>query len=347
LDLGDRYSYYCVLDAEGEVLEEGRLASTPKAVEQYFSSREPARVSLEVGTHSPWISRLVERCGHEVFVANASKLRLISTSDSKSDQADAETLARIARLDPVLLAPIHHRGVACQVDLARVRSRDMLVRARTSLIQHVRGMVKALGGRIPHRSAQCFHKQAEETIPEELLPAVRPVLEALATLTDRIKHLDKEIVQVGQERYPETALLQQVGGVGPLTSLSFVLTVEDPHRFKSSRAVGSYFGLRPRQRDSGSLQPQLRITKAGDSHVRRLLVNCAHYILGPFGPDTDLRRWGLALAERGGKNAKKRAVVAVARKLAVLLHRLWITGEVYEPLRNSNRKEAMRPAKAC
>src|ERR1035437_9476712 len=137
-----------------------------------------------------------------------------------------------------------------------------------------------------------------------------------------------------QTRYPQTALLTQVSGVWTLTAMAFVLTIEDPQRFARSRDVGCYLGLRPKQQDSGERSPQLRITKAGDSYLRKMLVSCAHYIIGPFGPDTDLRRWGLKLCERGGKNAKKRAVVAVARKLAVLLHRLWVTGEVYEPLRS-------------
>jgi transposase len=134
--------------------------------------------------------------------------------------------------------------------------------------------------------------------------------------------------------------LTQVSGVGTLTAMAFVLTIEEPHRFRRSRDVGCYLGLRPKQQDSGERSPQLRITKAGDSYLRKILVSSAHYIIGPFGPDTDLRRWGLKLCERGGKNAKKRAVVAVARKLAVLLHRLWVTGEVYEPLRNAQAKLA-------
>ena len=130
-------------------------------------------------------------------------------------------------------------------------------------------------------------------------------------------------------------LLRQVPGVGALTALTYVLTLEDPARFADPRAVGSYLGLRPRQADSGDLSPQLHVTKAGDEMLRRLLVGAAHYILGPFGPDTDLRRWGLGLAARGGKRGKRLAVVAVARKLSVLLLRLWATGEAYEPLRNA------------
>jgi len=152
-------------------------------------------------------------------------------------------------------------------------------------------------------------------------------------LSERIDEYDQVLEHVAEKRYPQTALLTQISGVGTLSAITFVLTIEDPHRFARSRDVGSYLGLRPKQQDSGDRSPQLRITKAGDQYLRKMLVSCAHYIIGPFGPDTDLRRWGLKLCERGGKNAKKRAVVAVARKLAVLLHRLWVTGEVYQPLR--------------
>jgi transposase len=173
-----------------------------------------------------------------------------------------------------------------------------------------------------------------------LFAGLEPLLETVDHLTRTIRRMDREIERLGQERYPETQLLRQVTGVGPITALYYVLTLEDPNRFAKSRSVGAYLGLCPKQRDSGTQQPQLRITKAGDVLLRRLLVNAAQYILGPFGPDTDLRRAGLRMAERGGKAAKKRAVVAVARRRAVLLHRLWVTGEEYESLRQATNEEA-------
>ncbi len=248
---------------------------------------------------------------------------------------DAEYLARVGRLDPALLAPLTHRGAATQVDLALLRSRTVLVRARTRLISHARGTTKSLGSRLPACSSDAFARKAGPCVPEELAPALSPVLTIIQNLSEEIRALDEKIEDMARERYPETALLSQVPGVGTLTATVYVLTVEDPGRFPRSRAVGSYLGLRPRQADSGTLSPQLRITKAGDEHVRWLLVGAAHFILGPFGPDSDLRRWGLNLAAQGGKRHKKRAVVAVARKLSVLLLRLWVTGEVYEPLRNA------------
>jgi transposase len=342
VDLGDRKSHVCVLDAAGEVVEESRIATTPKALRSRFEGLASTRVALEVGGHSPWVSELLGEVGHEVIVANARKLRMIFQSDSKNDRFDAEQLARVARLDPKLLYPIEHRNRSARADLAVMRSRDALVTTRTRLVNHIHGVLKSFGYRAKKYAASSFHSQVAGEIPEELKPALQPLLDTLAVLRERILDLDREMQRLSSKVYPETALLNQVGGVGPITSLRYVLTIEDPRRIERSRNVGAYLGLRPRQRQSGQHDPELRITKAGDCHLRGLLVQCAHQILGPFGKDSDLRRWGLELACRGGATAKKKAVIAVARKLAVLLHRLWLSGEVYEPLRNANRREAKR-----
>jgi transposase len=334
LDVGDRYTNVAVVDEAGELIEESRIRTTPAAVRRRFEAEAPARVALEAGTHSPWMSRLLERAGHDVLVANARRLRFIYDSDNKRDPTDAEALARVARLDPKLLKPIRHRSETAQQHLAVVRARDVVVGVRTALINHARGAVKAVGSRLPRCSAHSFVSKVARHVPPQLVPALAPVLESIGELTARIRAYDREIEQLCAEHYPETERLRQVAGVGPLTALAYVLVLEDPTRFPRSRAVGPYLGLRPKLADSGQARPQLRISKGGDELLRKLLVQSAHYVVGPFGPDTDLRRWGLRLAARGGKNAKKRAVIAVARKLAVLLHRLWISGAEYEPLRH-------------
>jgi transposase len=174
--------------------------------------------------------------------------------------------------------------------------------------------------------------------------ALGPILEQIGALTQRIRDYDRQLETISKERYPETELLRQVEGVGPLTALTLVLTLEDPYRFEKSRSVGAYLGLVPARDQSGDRDPQRRISKEGDELLRRLLVSGAHYILGPFGSDSDLRRHGQKIATRGAKNSKKRAVVAVARKLAVLLHSLWISAEVYEPLRNTQRSSGGQAA---
>jgi transposase len=348
LDLGDKYSYLCLIDQEsGEVMEKGRLRTAPEALRRRFASERPMRIAIEAGTHSPWASRVLEECGHEVLVANARKLRLIYANKRKTDEVDAENLARLARLDPKLLYPLKHRDEDSQAHLALIRSRAALVGTRTQLVNHVRGTVKSFGARLPKCPAcpaRSFHRRAPRHIPEALWPALGPILEQIGSLTERIRDYDRKLETISEERYPETELLRQVEGVGPLTALTFVLTLEDPHRFEKSRSVGAYLGLVPARDQSGDRDSQKRISKEGDEMLRKLLVSCAHYVLGPFGSDSDLRRHGEKIASRGGKNSKKRAVVAVARKLSVLLHSLWTSGEVYDPLRNAHRRERREEA---
>lgn len=335
MDLGDKTSRYCVLGDNGELLSEGSVATTKKGMAQKFSGMRRCRIALEVGTHSPWLSRLLTRLGFEVIVANARQVQLISASSRKNDRLDARLLARLARVDPQLLRPIRHRSEQAQADLTTIRIRAALVEARTSLVNSARGLVKALGERLPACDTDSMGVEKMEALPAEMRDRLRPLIEQVESLTGQIQKLDGTIEQIARTQYPETELLRQVSGVGTLIALTFVLTVEDRERFQKSRDVGCYVGLRPKQSESGESQPQLRITKEGDLYLRKLLVQGAHCILSRRGPDTDLKRWGLKLASRGGKNAKKRAVVAVARKLAILLHRLWVNGEVYEPLRNS------------
>jgi transposase len=339
LDMGDKSHSVCVVNEEGHVLSRTTVANTAVAIRKYFGKMEACRVVMEAGTHSGWVSRILEAQGHEVLVGNPRKLRVIWDSDEKNDERDAEMLARIGRFDPQLLYPIHHRGPAAQADLAVIKARDMLVRVRSTLIAHARGTVKSMGGRISACSAESFPRRLLEEMPAELVPALEPVMKSIEELSSRIRHYDKRLETLCTKKYPETKGLRAIGGVGPVTALAFVLTIEDHSRFEKSRAVGPYFGLAPKRDQSGATDKQLRITKAGDAYVRRLLVGCSQYILGPFGPDCDLKRFGLKLAARGGKNAKRRAVVAVTRKLAVLMHHLWKSGAVYDPFYHHNHKQ--------
>lgn len=339
MDLGDRVSRICGVKAAGMVEREGSVATTWEAMAAYFGELPACRVVIEVGTHSAWVCGLLESLGHEVIVANTARVYGKGRRGKRNDPLDAEYLARQGRADPALLHPIRHRGLAAQEHLGLIRARDQLVQVRTKLVNHVRGAVKPVGGRIPRCSAEAFARRSWEHVPEALRAGLRPILETIEAVTERIRSYEREIERVIRQAYPEARQLQQVAGVGSLTSLTYTLPVEDPSRFPRSRDVGAYFGLVPKLDESSDSTPQLRITKAGDELGRRLLISAAHYILGPFGPDSDLRRHGERIAERGGKNAKKRAVVAVARKLAVLLHRLWVTGATYDPL-YSTRKAA-------
>jgi transposase len=295
---------------------------------------------MEAGTHSMWISRLLEGMGHDVWVGNPRKLRAIWDSTDKSDARDARVLGLMYRLEPRLLHRIYHRGEGAQCDLALIKSRCILVESRTKLINHVRGVVKGLGSRLSSCSAAAFSKRAREQVPAELSDALSPVIEQIEQLSLAIQGIDRRVDALSAQRYPETQRLAQVPGVGNLTALAYVLTIEDPKRFSKSRQLGPFLGLTPRRDQSGEVDKQLPITKAGNVYLRQLLVSCAHHILGPFGKASDLRAFGQRIAAQGGKNAKKRAVVAVARKLAVLLHRLWTDGSEYTALRQSLGKAA-------
>src|SRR6201982_184589 len=337
LDLGDRSSNYCVLDATGDILLEDKVPTTPEEMKQTFGRMVRSRIAMETETHSPWVSRLLTGLGHEVIVAHAQQVRLIVKSRRKDDRLDARTLARLARIDPELLSPVQHRSAEAQLHLTEIRARAGLVSARTALVNAARGLVKSYGERLRKCGTQQFRQEITSGLSTGLREALEPLVREVESLNERIKEYERRIERMAKETYPEVELLKQVKGVGDLIALAYVLTIEDPHRFRKSRDAGCFVELQPGRRDSGESAPQMHISKEGDEYLRKLLVQGAHYILGPFGEDSDLRRWGKKLAERGGKNAKKRAVVAVARKLAVLLHRLWVSGEAYEPLRNSQK----------
>jgi len=347
VDLGDRWSQYCILGLAGETLAEGQLRTTQEDVREFFQALTVARVVIEVGTHSAWVQDVITEWGHEVLVANPRLMESSKRRKRKSDRIDANKLARLGRVDPQSLYPIRHRSREVRQDLVVLRARDALVSVRTELINTARGLVKSMGTRLPQCSSPSFAEKVKDAIPIEVREALLPLVELVERVNDCISKYDQKIEELGREKYGHTTMLRQVKGVGPITSLAYVLTLEDPQRFASSREVGPYLGLVPKQEDSGDSQPQLGISKTGDRMLRRLLVGSSQYMLGAFGPDTDLRRYGLRLCERGGKNAKKRAVVAVARKLAVLLHHLWVTGDVYEPLHHTGAETKTAQATAA
>ena len=332
LDLGDRRHHACVLDAKGEVLAEEAIVNTREVLTVFCARYPGATVVMETGTHSPWVSRLVAALGHPVIVANARKLRAISQSQTKSDREDAQMLARLGRADPKLLCPIRHRSEVTQRALVRLKVRDALVRNRVNLVNSVRFLLKSLGVLVSSSiKAQAFTRKVRAQLAAEDSALVAPLLTALDAINIEIKQLDAELETVAREQYPVTERLRQIPGVGPLTALCFVLTLESPDHFAQARAAGPYLGLVPERDQSGQTDKQLGITKAGHVQMRCLLVNCAHYILGPFGPPCALRTAGERITARGGKSAKKRAVIAVARKLAVTLLALWKTGADYQP----------------
>ena len=301
IDLGDKHCDVCVLNGEGEFEESFRLRMQGSDLQKHFVGIPRSRVAVEAGGQSRWVAELLEGCGHQVYVSNTRKVAYITQSDDKDDPGDAYKLAELVHFKPRLLHPIQHRSRQAQADLSWIRAREALVESRTQLVNTIRGLSKAFGEQLARCSVESFTAKLASLVPEAIRGAVAPLLETIDDLNERIRYYE---------------------------------------RFPKSRMVGCFLGMRPRKQESGQSQPQLGITKAGDGFLRKTLVNCAHHILGPKGKDSDLRRFGLRICARGGKNAKKRAVIAVARKLAVLLHRLWVTGEVYEPLRNSQAEVA-------
>lgn len=333
LDIGDRTIAVCAVSpADGRVMERATVATERAAIERFLAGRRRLRVVMETGTHAPWIARLLEAAGHEAVVADARRVKLITESGRKTDRRDAELLARLGRSDLGLLAPVRVRSEQTQRERALLRLRDAAVRARSSAITAVRGVVKSSGQRLPACDADGFATKTRDHVPSALRGELETMLELIAQLTRTIRQYDGQVETVLRERHAQTReRMDQVTGVGPLTALAVITAIEDPRRFQDGRQMAAYLGLVPRVHQSGASDPRLGISKAGDAYARRLLVSAAHYIL-ERGPDTDLRRWGLALEARWGPRTRKRAAVAVARKLAVLLWRLWTSGERYVPL---------------
>jgi len=328
IDLGDKVSRYCVVDQDGEVVEEGSFRNQASSIDKHFGG-EPRRIALEAGAQSAWISRELKRQGHEVIVANPRELKWITSSDTKNDPVDARKLALLARADVRLLRPVEHRTAEQQAELSVIRARDAILRARTLLVNAARGIAKGFGVRLPKSITPTFGQRAIEALPEFLRAALGGLLDKIDALSEEIIGYDQQINQLAGH-HPELERLESIPGVGRLTAMTFVLTLGRAERFAHSREVAGFLGLRPKQRQSGTRDPQLGITKSGDGYMRKLLVQCAHHVLGHWGKDSALRRWGLAKAQ-GGKKATLRAIVAVARKLSVLLHRLWASGEFYKP----------------
>lgn len=336
LDLGSRVTQVAVLSPEGERIEERKIATTKLGLEQLVDEYPGARIVMEASTATRWIDRVARERGHEVIVANPRKIPVITASVRKCDRNDARLLAELGQMRPDLLSPVQLRGDEYQRIRARLFAREQLVRTRTRLCSFVRSQARALGESLPGSSTRYFARKIEPLLPTTLAADLKPILLTIQSISERIDEMDADLALLAEEQYPQTRLLVQVHGVGTLIALAFIATIGDPGRFRKSRAVGPYLGLVPRLDQSGASNPALPITKHGDRYMRSLLVSAATRILGPFGPDSDLKRFGTRILEKGGPRSRATARIAVARKLATLLHRLLVTGEIYEPLRHSS-----------
>jgi transposase len=328
IDLHQKHSEICGVTGRGKVVERQRIATTEAGFRRVFGQRARCRVVIESGCQTTWAVRVVEKLGHEVVVVNPRRIRLIAESTLKSDRIDAEILARLGRLEEALLRPVYQRSEGAQELRTRLKVRTSLVKARTALINSVRGSLRSQGYRMSSCVAAKFAGRfVELRLPKSVQQMLEPLVETIAELSLRIERLEADLVAESQSD-ELLARLQEVAGVGPLVSLAFIGWVDRPERFQRSRDVGACLGLRPRVRDSGDRQRRGSITREGDAEMRRLLVQAAHAALNSR-KDSALKRWAEQLGQRIGKS---KAVVALARKLAVLLHRLWVTGQSYRPL---------------
>ena len=329
IDLHVKSSQVCVVNEAGQTTERAQIPTTEKSLARWFGGRGPMRICIEASGLSPWVARVLAEFGHEVIVANAQRVRLIAESTLKNDRVDAETLARLVRMDPKLLRPIVHRSEETQRLRGMLRVRRILVTNRTACMNTARGLLRSFGYRLPGGKAERLARGLTTgTVPEELCALAAPLIATALELDERIGILDGEVVEAGRS-FPEVERLQQVPGIGPLVALAYVLCIEDPSRFRTSRDVASFLGLRPKMRESAERSRFGSITRAGDAEMRRLLVQAAHGCLRSR-QDCDLKRWAEQLAGRVGK---KKTVVALARKLAVLLHHLWVSEQAYQPRR--------------
>ncbi len=339
LDLGDRHSHLCLLGLDGNIIERHRIRTNVKAFKKFFDAWGPMRVVFEAGTHSLWVFRLLQRLGHQPLMADTHHLALITQSMSKSDRRDAATLGELGLRLPQMMRAVTPCSLETQQHRTVLRARDGAVQARTKLSSQGRGLVKSFGVRWPACDTAACAKKAAAAMPSDLKDTLGPLLLVIQHRSDEIRRYDKKIEQLGDEKYPHTLRMRSIRGVGPITALAFVLNLDNAvEKLESRRAAGPRRGLRPKQRGSGKRQPELSITKSGDALLRKLLLQCAQYVLGHHGAESRLRSWGWRLAARGGKAAKRKAVVAVARKLAILLHVLWKRDVDFDPLYETKRQ---------
>jgi transposase len=343
IDIGDKKNFVCILNNKGEILFRKEILNNKEQMEEYFESIEKASIVFEVGSHSPWISRLLVAIGHDVFICNPRRLATVSQNLKKSDEEDCLILAQLLLTGKHLLKQVRHANEDKMRDFLLIKSRRALIKCRTILINTARGIVKSFGERIsPNLSADAFHKYAGDTLKKETLEKIKDLIEVIGKTTEQILKYEKNIDAIIKKKYPTAQLLQSINGVGPLTSLAFVLTIDDPKKFAKSRSVGAFLGLVPRRDQSGNNDKQLPITKAGSKLLRSLLINCANYILSSKGEDNQIKRFGLKIKGDGtSKSRNNKAKVAVARKLSVIMHQLWVSNKPFGSILGKKKDETL------
>jgi transposase len=319
IDLHDEYSQICVMNDSREVLAEAKVPTTRAALSDFFSQRASARVVFEAGPHSLWVSELLTELTHEPMVCHPRRVRLIAESRNKNDRVDAELLARLSLSDLELIKPIQQRSRDTLGERSIVRTRAALVQTQKQLRTMLRGLVKPFGVRLPRAKKKALLEAADTELPPMVRKSVDALLATLATVGEQIRELDKEVERLA-DQHAAAARLQTIPGVGPLVAITFIYAIEDPARF-AAKDVGPYTGLTPSNRSSAGkkLSPKDR-ARPGDPYLRSLLVQSAWTLLNSRS-QSDLAQWGRGLLDRIGS---KKAPIAVARKLATLMHHVWL-----------------------
>jgi len=345
MDMGDKNHKAVALGGDGRESRREEVANTREAMAAFLGGFPGATLAIETGTHCRWVCALASGMGLKVLVANARKVALITRNSRKSDWNDAAMLADIAYAKPSLLRPVSLRGAADQRLMRLAKGRDALVRCRTAIVNQVRGFCKAEGVRLRACSPEAFPSLRGD-IPEEAADVSAHLLATIKFLNGKIKRYDRILEKaLGRLRGEDADIVTQIPGVGTVTAAVFLAAIGDAGSFGGdARAAGPFLGLVPKSGQSGDKDPQLRISKEGNSLARRTLVNSASHIMGPFGKDSDLRRHGMRIAARGGKNAKKRARVAVARRLAVTMLAMLRDRSDYRPIAEGSPPEWGAPS---
>lgn len=343
IDLGDKKHAVVGLDDKANIVLKRWVPNKKEDLEALFRRNRGAVFGMETGTHCRWISMLCRECGCEVYVGNAHRLRSIFGNTHKNDMRDAEEIARLLNGDKRHFHPVQLRDAEHQNLVQLVKMREMVMSQRTKSAGAIRGMAKANGVRLPASDADSLHRKLADvidTLPDNLQLLLRPQIGLLEKLCETIREYDRLIRDYRNEHFrKECDLLETIPGVGPVNAAAFVAFTGDVRRFRHARDVGPYYGLTAGRDQSSSKDEPKRITKEGNEFVRHLLVNAANLIMQGRCRNTELLQFGLRVWGNRGKVAKRKAKVALARKLAVTMAAMLRSGTPYNGIIEENENE--------
>lgn len=333
MDLGDKKHAIVGLDAKANIVLRRWLPNDQDSLRTFFERNKGAEIGMETGTHCRWISVLATECGCKAYIGNAHKLRSIFGNTHKNDMRDAEEIANLLHENKRHFHPVMLRDQEHQDLVQLVKMREVAMTDRTRSINAIRGMAKANGARIADCDADSFHRQLKlvlMTLPDNLIRLFRPQIELLKAINATIKAYGKLIDRYRKQHFKEEcALLETIPGIGPINSTSFVAFAGDVKRFRHACDVGPYFGLTAGRDQSSDKDEPKKITKEGNKFVRHLLVNAANNIMKASAANTELKQFALRVWGERGKIAKRKAKVALARKLAVTMAAMLRNGTAY------------------